>query len=198
MVDWLPMSVAFVLLAAGEGSRWDGPGHKLMARVDHSTVFERALSHAAQGFPDELVVVQGAIDLSDAAGGRATILVNDVWSQGQGSSLSLAIGHCRDMCHTSLVIGLGDQPWLDPEAWRAVARSSTKPMAIARYGSARGHPIRLDAEVWPLLDLAADEGARTLLRDRPDLVEEVPCPGNPADIDTMGDLHRWSSSTNSP
>ncbi|MGD9794303.1 MAG: NTP transferase domain-containing protein [Acidimicrobiia bacterium] len=192
------MSVAFVLLAAGEGSRWDGPGHKLMARVGTSTVIDLALSHAAQGFPDELIVVQGAVDLTEAVAGRATVVVNDVWSQGQGSSLELAIGHCRDMCHKSLVIGLGDQPWLDPRAWRAIATSGTRPMAVALYGDRRGHPIRLDAEVWPLLDLSADEGARALLRDRPELVEAVPCPGNPADIDTMGDLHRWSSSTNSP
>ncbi|MGE0304919.1 MAG: NTP transferase domain-containing protein, partial [Acidimicrobiia bacterium] len=96
------MSVAFVLLAAGEGSRWDGPGHKLMARVGTSTVIDLALSHAAQGFPDELIVVQGAVDLTEAVAGRATVVVNDVWSQGQGSSLELAIGHCRDMCHKSL------------------------------------------------------------------------------------------------
>jgi len=198
MVDWLPMSVAFVLLAAGGGSRWDGPGHKLLARVGSSTVFEQALTHAAQGLPDEMIVVQGAVDLSDTVRGRATILVNDVWTQGQGSSLALAIGHCRDMCHTSLVIGLGDQPWLDPGAWRAVASSTSRPIATARYDSGRSHPIRLDADVWPLLDLTSDEGARALLRDRPELVEAVPCPGNPADIDTMGDLHRWSSSTNSP
>jgi CTP:molybdopterin cytidylyltransferase MocA len=186
------MTVAAILLAAGGGSRWLGPGHKLVARLADSTVVETAMSHVPQCEFDEFVVVDGAIELTQMCPAGTTVLHNPNWASGQGSSLGLALDHARDRGHTILVVGLGDQPGIATESWRAV-RDARSPIAVATYDGRRGHPVRLAREVWDLLDLSGDRGAGPLMRGRPDLVTEVPCFGDPRDIDTVGDLRRWTS-----
>jgi CTP:molybdopterin cytidylyltransferase MocA len=52
--------------------------------------------------------------------------------------------------------------------------------------------MRIEKELWPLLPTAGDEGARALIRSRPDLLREIACPGHGLDIDTLEDLPSWS------
>ncbi len=121
---------------------------------------------------------------------------NPAWERGQGGSLRLGIERAQALGMSSVVVGLGDQPFLTAEAWRRVADTDS-PIAIATYDGRRGHPVRLHRSVWPLMDGEGDEGARSLIQRAPNLVVEVACDGSPADIDTVEDLQQWNSSTNS-
>lgn len=186
------MSRAAVILAAGAGTRFGGPGEKLRSRLKGEPLVLRAIGPAAAAGLDELIVVTGADDLSDLLPGDATVLVNEGWAEGQASSLQVAIDWSHRQGHTSVVVGLGDMPWLTTEAWSAVSGAEGGPIVVATYRGRRGHPVRLDAEVWPSLPLGGDEGARSLIARHPELVTEVACSGRPADIDTREDLRRWS------
>ena len=196
------MTVAAVVLAAGRGSRFAGAGPKLLAPVGGSPVVVRAVAAAVAatdaGVLAEVLVVVGAVDVGpalDVAGlGRRVVLVhNQRWAEGQATSLGAGVAAAAAVGHDAVVVGLGDQPGVPAEAWARVASADTdRPVVVATYGGRRRNPVRLAREVWPLLPADGDEGARSLFARRPELVTEVACPGDPADIDTVEDLERWS------
>jgi CTP:molybdopterin cytidylyltransferase MocA len=189
-----------VLLAAGAGSRFDGDGHKLSAKiVDRetgrtNTVVERSIAIALAADIGPVVVVTGAAGhvVPDHLAASVITTHNDRWKDGQITSLRRGIETARSLGATTVVVGLADQPFIDPRAWQTVAECPG-PIAVATYDGRRANPVKLASEVWDLLPTTGDEGARSLMRVRPELVREVACVGSPADIDTTEDLRRWQS-----
>ena len=158
---------AVVLLAAGAGSRFDGDGHKLSTKIqdgDAGTVIERSLANALAADIGPVVVVTGAV--ADVVPSHLTTAVtvchNPRWADGQISSLHVGIEAARALGATTVVVGLADQPFIAPEAWRTVA-AHEGPIAVATYAGQRANPVKLDAEVWDLLPTVGDEGARALM-----------------------------------
>lgn len=193
-----------VILAAGSGSRFRGSDsdadlriHKLLCDFGGQPLYQWALdSVVAAGL--EPWVVWGALgEQAPALDTSVTVLHNAFWEKGMATSLQVAVAHARLVGVDSLVVGLADQPLIPASAWIAVARTTSTPIAVATYGGQRRNPVRLGSVVWDLLPLTGDQGARSVIEMRPELVTEVACVGNPADIDTREDLQLWSSSTNS-
>lgn len=193
--------VVAVILAAGAGSRFDGTGHKLLAelpeRADEppASVIERSLAHVLAAGIGSVLVVTGAVEdvVPERFADDVAVHHNPRWADGQITSLHVGLDAAAQLGCRAAVIGLADQPFITPAAWQAVAGADA-PIAVATYDGRRGNPVRLDAAVWELLASTGDEGARSLMRVRPDLVREVPCTGSPADIDTEEDLRRWQNS----
>jgi molybdenum cofactor cytidylyltransferase len=185
------VSTAGILLAAGGGSRFEGPEHKLLSEFRGRPLVSWALSAVTDAGFDEVAVIVGAVDLGTLVPPGVNVIENAAWATGQASSLQAAVFWAGGRDHGAIVIGLGDQPLVPSSAWTAVA-STPSPIAVATFGGQRRPPVRLAREVWPLLPTAGDEGARVLMGERPDLVCEVVCEGQPADIDKKEDLHRWS------
>ena len=189
---------AAVLLAAGGGSRFAGAEHKLLTPLAGQPVARWALSAIAESGVSPIIVVTGAADLRDVLATplpnspEVVVVHNERWRSGMASSLqtALAVARARDL--EAVVVGLGDQPGISPAAWRAVA-DARAPLAVATYEGVRRNPVRIHAELWSQLPHDGDEGARTLLRTRPELVSEVACEGNADDIDTIDDVARWQA-----
>ena len=195
--------IAAVVLCAGGATRWResaartglAVSHKLLAPLRGRTVVEWSVEHAkAAGF-DATIVVGGAValPLSLVHDPALTILANPNWADGQAGSLALALDRCVELGVDIAVCGLGDQPFIEAEAWSIMGRTPiATPIAVATYGGERRNPVRLAAETFALIPRTGDQGARPLLRKRPEWVTELACPGNPIDIDTVEDLLSWS------
>ncbi|MCG5464606.1 NTP transferase domain-containing protein [Micromonospora sp. NPDC053740] len=182
---------AGLLLAAGAGRRYGRP--KALVELDGEPLVRRAIRLLADGgcAPVHVVLGAGADEVPDLPG--AVSVRHDRWSDGLGSSLLRGLASLPVDVPAAVVV-LVDQPLLSPVAVRRVraAYTGAAVVVVATYAGRPGHPILLGRQTWPLLNRYAvgDRGARDLLRERPDLVVEVPCDdvGTPVDVDTPADL----------
>ncbi len=181
------------LLAAGVGSRFVGPTHKLTADLRGRQVWQWALDQVLDAGFDHVVVVTGAVELAVPA--SVTTVTNPLWALGQATSLHAATAAAGALGADSVTIGLADQPFVTAEAWRAVRDAPPGcRIVLAEYEGHPGpHPVRLGRDVWPMLPTEGDEGARRVIHLHPEWVCRVPCVGSVADIDTLEDLERWKN-----
>ena len=183
-------TTAGVVLAAGGGTRFRGATHKLLADLRGQPVVAHVLDAVTAAGLDAVYVVVGAVDVPVPDG--CVVVSNPRWAEGMATSLAAGVAAAGADGHDAVVVGLGDQPRVPAEAWRRVAAATGGPAAVAVYGDRCGHPVRLAAAVWDRLPDAGDAGARDLLAALGHAVAEVPCPGSPADVDTVEDLLAWS------
>jgi len=165
------VSIAAVVLAAGEASRFGTPKQRLL--------LPEVLERLTQSSVDEIVVVAGAHTLETPA----TVVTCAGWKRGPGASLTAGLEELSAGAEAAVVV-LADGPDLAPEAVdRVIAswRADGGTLVAASYGGVRGHPLLVAREGWESIP---DAGLRDL-----DL-RLVPCDdlGSPGDVDTPADL----------
>ena len=182
--------VVGAVLAAGSGSRMGSPKAEL--RVAGRRLVDRAVAALTDGGCDEVVAVVRA----GVAVPGARVVVNTDPERGMRSSLALAVDALGEGNSDALAVLLVDMPGVGAAAVRSVVAGwSPGRIAVASYSGRRGHPTVMSPELWRVaLDLAeGDEGARALLASRPELLDEIPVDGDPADLDTQADLADWTN-----
>ncbi len=197
------MSAVAVVLAAGASSRFGSP--KLLAPLRGRPVLQHVLDAVAAAGLRDAVVVLGA----DAGAAGAAIawrgerrVVNPRPGDGLSSSLRVGLDAAAEVAGADAVlILLGDQPAVRPEAIRAILDAAGSPAAAgrplvrARYpDDPAPNPVLVRRSAWALAaGLAGDRGLGPLLAERPDLVLEVPVAGDNPDLDTPADLERLAA-----
>jgi molybdenum cofactor cytidylyltransferase len=179
-----------IVLAAGAGTRFGGG--KQLALLDGRPLLEHALRTMTAAPLGRVLVVLGsgaeevaaAVDLHGAEP-----LFCERWDEGQAASLASALAELQD-CE-AVVVTLGDQPRVSPDAIRRViaARGDGAEAVRATYRGEPGHPVLLEQTLFERLrNVTGDHGARNLLLRVQ--TREVPCDdlGGGEDVDTPSQL----------
>jgi CTP:molybdopterin cytidylyltransferase MocA len=179
-----------LVLAAGAGTRFGSA--KQLANLEGKPMLEHAVRAMVASSVGRVVVVLGsgaeevldAVDMHGAEG-----VVCERWAEGQSASLACGLAELSD-CE-AVVVTLGDQPRVAPDAIRRViaARGDGAAAVRATYHGEPGHPVLLERDLFERMrDVSGDHGARNLLISMH--TREVPCDdlGGGEDVDTPAEL----------
>jgi molybdenum cofactor cytidylyltransferase len=184
-----------IVLAAGRGSRFKAPEHKLLQAFGTSTVLGTTLDRAIQSGLQLRVVTTAAlipearrhvaqrdiVELPESTG-RSDERLGMGYSIGSGVAASPDAG--------GWLVLPGDMPAIKPATLLAVAAELPQHVVVyAQYIGRRGHPVGFSAELYSeLVQLTGDEGARRVVARYPSFGVEVEDPGVLIDVDTTDDL----------
>jgi molybdenum cofactor cytidylyltransferase len=178
-----------LVLAAGGATRFGAP--KQLAELDGVPLLEHSLRTMTAAPVGRVVVVlgSGADEIAAAVDFHgAHPLVCSRWDEGQSASLACGLAELAD-CE-AVVVTLGDQPRMSPDAIRRVIAARNGASAVrATYGGSPGHPVLLERDLFEQLrNVTGDKGARNLLLSAH--VLDVPCDdlGGGEDVDTPAEL----------
>ena len=186
------MTVAGLVLAAGEGRRLGGP--KALLEFDGERLVDRTVRVLHEAGCSPVYVVAGAAPLQDAvahASGLVRVVDNPDWPTGMGSSVRRGLAEVGE---EAVVIMVVDTPGIGAVAVRRLvdAFAIGASVAVATYDGAPRNPVLIAREHFADVSALAvgDVGARAFLAARPDVVTPVECSdvADPNDIDTREDL----------
>jgi molybdenum cofactor cytidylyltransferase len=184
-----------IVLAAGRGSRFKAPEHKLLQAFGSSTVLGTALGHVIETGLQLRVVTTAAV----GAEARRHVAQRDIvelpavtghTGETLGMGFSIASGVAASADASGWLVLPGDMPSVRPATLLAVAAALTQhAVAYAQHLGRRGHPVGFASELYSeLVQLSGDQGARRLLARYPSFGVEVDDPGVLIDVDTLDDL----------
>lgn len=178
-----------LVLAAGASTRFGA--QKQLAELDGMPMLEHSLRTISAAPVGRVVVVLGsAADeiVSKVNLHRADPIVCARWEEGQSASLACGLAELAG-CE-AVVVTLGDQPRVSPDAIARVIAGRNGASAIrVTYNGNPGHPVLLEQALFEQLrDVTGDKGARNLLLSVP--VRDIPCDdlGGGEDVDTPAEL----------
>lgn len=189
------MSIGIIILAAGSSSRLGQS--KQLIKVEGKTLLEKTTQVALDSGAHSVTVVLG----NQASTHKkiietlpVTIIINEHWSNGMGSSLKVGLQSLlKDNPETeAIIVAVCDQPYLTPGHLKkliTVYSNTSSQIVASHYKETKGVPALFGKSLFPqLLELKDDEGARKIIRLH-ETIEVVSFEKGEIDIDTPNDLN---------
>jgi len=183
-------NVAAVILAAGASSRMEEI--KQLLPWKNTNLLNHVISQLNQTKAGRIFVVLGACQdeiLSQLDTSNITIVINEDWSLGMGSSISKVIRHIEEnsLQYDGLLLTTSDQPLIDVNTYNKLISSSINNNRIVATSYAKGYgvPAVFDKSYFSeLKDLSQDKGAKSVIKDHLKHLILVDDPKAEFDLDT--------------
>ena len=179
------MSIAAVILAAGESTRLGRPKQTL--QINHESLIERAVRVAFDAGFSPVIAILRDHDLIDNLRKQGAIaLLNRESYEGMASSIRCGVEAARSLKASGVVVMTCDQPGVTADHLRALIDDDAA-IAGSAYAGRIGVPAYFSAASFDaLLALQGDTGARELLRGAKSISNEA----LNLDIDTEEDFRK--------
>jgi molybdenum cofactor cytidylyltransferase len=189
-----------IILAAGESRRLGQPKQNLV--FENKTLLERAVGAALGSGCKPVIVVLGANAdvINPAVSKDVKPVYNSDWGEGMASSIRAGVNELNKYSNIdSVLIMLCDQPFADVKlisSMQTRQQQTGKAIVACSYGNTIGVPALLNKSLFPeLLLLQGNEGAKHIIKDRPQELTIIPFEKGIIDIDTPEDLSRLAGSS---
>ena len=181
-----------ILLAAGSGSRFGG-GKLLHPLPDGTPIGVASLRNLRSALSETIAIVRASDEPLRNLLEKEGVAVHVCADAHLGMAHSVVCGIEASRDSQGWVIALGDMPFVLPHTAKSIAGriAQTGRIAIPAYLGKRGHPVGFGRRYRDeLLELRADEGARSVIAAHPLEVEIIDCndQGILQDIDAPADL----------
>lgn len=165
-------NIAIVILAAGASTRMGSP--KQLLRWGDNILLMHAVNEAEKSKANEVFVILGANHekITDKVKpSTATILINNDWELGLGSSIAYGVLHLQNSnkLYDGILLMLADQPKVDTNYLNSIIKKfkvGRKQIIATTYDTQFGVPAVFDQIYFKELSkLTGDKGAKNIIEE---------------------------------